>query len=197
MKNILRLSTILSVTAITTLHSEELTKTVKPPLDPCVGIYQHVATLVEKDPERIVEIVSEEVSANQSCSCEVVKAAIVQSLPDAKSVAAIVEAAILAAPEQMRMTAQCAIAVAPDAIAEIQAIVARLDPNRGDAAGKSDKSAKIANVPLGDVANATNPLDFPGNGPVGPAPGGPGGIPLFPPIVPTVINPPVVTPVDP
>jgi hypothetical protein len=44
----------------------------------------------------------------------------------------IVSAAIEAAPEKMRIIAQCAIAVAPDALPEVQAVIAKLDPQAGD-----------------------------------------------------------------
>lgn len=39
-----------------------------------------------------------------------------------------------------------------------------------------------------------NPLDFPGIGPVGPTPGGPGGLPLIPPVLQLIVNPPVINP---
>lgn len=205
MKPKFHLATLLVVTAMAPLHAEEQTKSTNPVVDPCVSVSQQVTSLVAKDPDRIVEIVSSEIAANTTCSCEVIKAAIGQSKSDAKTVAAIVEAAILAAPEQMRIIAQCAIAVAPDAIAEVQAVLARLDSNSGEH-GLSSKSAKSAKVAIGDaapmagVAQMPNPLDFPGQGPVGPTPGGPGGIPLIPlipPTIPTVIAPPVVTQVNP
>lgn len=210
---------MLGITAISTLRSEELAKPASPPVDPCAGIYRHVSTLLASDPERILEIVSKQVALNPSCACEVVKAAIQQSKLEPKTVAAIVEAAILAAPEQMRITAQCAIAVAPEATVEVQALVARLDPASGDSAGLSAKSAKS---PVQEVAYVANPLDFPAEGsdgraPGAPLPGGPtlgglsplgaalagmGQIPLLPPLVPAAVNlpvtnPPVVTTVNP
>lgn len=146
----------------------------------------------------MIEIVADMVVRNPGCSCEVVKAAIEKSEPDAKTVAAIVEAASLAAPERMRLIAQCAIAMAPDALGEVQAVLARLDPNRGESAdsSKSAKSAKIPAAP-GEVASMPNPLDFPGQGPVGPTPGGPGGFPLIPILIPIILDPPGVTEVNP
>lgn len=192
MKPKLHLAILLGVTAIASLHAQEPAKSASPVVDPCISVSKHVAELVAQDPARIVEIVSNEVAADSSCACEVVKAAIGESKADAKMVAAIVEAAILAAPEQMRISAQCAIAVAPDAIAEVQAVLARLDPNSGENAASS-KSAKGA---IGETAPLSNPLDFPGQGPVGPN-SGPGGLPILPPFPPVVINPPVVTNVNP
>ena len=47
------------------------------------------------------------------------------------------------------------------------------------------------------IAPEWNPLDFPGVGPVGPTPGGPGGLPLLPVIVPQIVNPPRLTEVNP
>lgn len=167
MRHTLHLATILGVAAISNLHSEELAKHASPPVDPHIGIYRHVTTLVARDSERTAEIVSDEVAAHQSSSCEIVKAAIQQSRPGAKTVATIVEAAILAAPEHMRITAQCAIAVAPEATEEIQAVVARLDSASGGSAGQSAKS------PMEDVAYMANPLDFPAQIPDGLTPGAP------------------------
>ena len=48
--------------------------------------------------------------------------------------------------------------------AEVQAVLAKLDPNRGES-GDSAKSAKDAKAPVGEVAAMPNPLDFPGQGP--------------------------------
>ena len=47
----------------------------------------------------------------------------------------------------------------------------------------------IASQANGEVPADSNPLDFPGQGPVGPAPGGPGGVPLIPIIPPVIIGP--------
>ena len=120
--------------------------------------------------------------------------------PSAKpaTVAAIVEAAANVAPEHMRLISQCAVAVAPDALAQVQAVLAKLDPNSGKAghSAKSAKDAKDAKAPVGEVAAMPNPLDFPGQGPIGPIIGGPGGQPLIPIFPPIVINPPEVTNVN-
>lgn len=182
MKQTLHLVTILGVTAISSLHSQELAEPASTLVDPCIGrISRRVTTLVAGDPGRIVEIVSEEVAANRSCSCEVVKAAILQSRLEAKTVAAIVEAAILAAPEHMRITAQCAIAAAPEATAEIQAVLARLDPATGDGGGQSAGSAKS---PVENLAYVAIPLALI--------------LPFFPEAFNAlVVDPPVVTTVNP
>jgi hypothetical protein len=121
----------------------------------------------------------------------VVKAAIQGTEADSKLVASIVETAATAAPEKMRLVSQCAVAVAPEALGDVQAVMSRLDPNLGEASDSS-KSAKGAK----DVAvqPAWNPLDFPGQGPVGPTPGGPGGLSVLPPGLPPGTVPPIIAP---
>ena len=159
----------------------------------CLKLAISVKAAVANDQAKVLEVVAAEVSAAPSCACEVVKAAIEASAASTETVAAIVETAITAAPDQMRMIAQCAIAVAPDAFAQVQAVMAKFDPNSGET-GYSDKGAKSGKSPAGEVAAMPNPLDFPGQGPVGPTPGGPGGSPILPPMPPVIINPPEVTP---
>jgi hypothetical protein len=95
------------------------------------------------------------------------------------------------------LIAQCAIAVAPDALPNVQAVLAKLDPNRGEG-GYSAKG----NNPKGGIGQSSdlgNPLDFPGQSTgqppvvVGVSPGGPGGYPMLPPGFPLFV-PPVVLP---
>lgn len=159
----------------------------------CLKLSVAVKHEVSVEKAKVLEIVSREVSAAPACACEIVKAAIEGSDAKPETVASIVEAASTAAPEQMRLIAQCAVAVAPDALTNVQSVMAKLDPNRGE----SGVSAKGAKTPAGEVAAMPNPLDFPGQGPVGPIPGGPGGSPLIPVFPPVIINPPEVTEVDP
>jgi hypothetical protein len=157
------------------------------------------ATALEKS--RVLEIVSKEVTAAPACACEIVKAAIEGSAANSETVAAIVQSAAVAAPDQMRLVSQCAVAVAPDSLADVQAVIALMDPNLGE----SDKSLKSEKSPVGEVAAVSNPLDFPGSAPligqsgqsgqsgqaggtqgsrgqgtVGPTPGSMGGLGMFP-----------------
>ncbi|RPJ34142.1 MAG: hypothetical protein EHM17_07675 [Verrucomicrobiaceae bacterium] len=153
----------------------------------CGKLALSVKAAVAAEPSKVLEIVATEVSAAPDCACELVKAAIEGSDAEVVTVAAIVEAAITAAPDQMRLIAQCAIALAPDSLVEVQALLAKLDPNTGDS-GDSAKSAKGEKAPIGEVAAMPNPLDFPGKGPLKPL------FPIFPPVI---INPPNVTNVNP
>lgn len=160
----------------------------------CLELAVSVKHAAAAKPEAVLELVEKEVSASPDCACEVVKAAIQGSGADSKMVAKIVEVAASAAPEKMRLVSQCAVAVAPESLGDVQAVMNRIDPNRGESS-YSSKDAKGAK----DVAvkPAWNPLDFPGQGPVGPTPGGPPIVPPgLPPTVPPIITPPVGTQID-
>jgi hypothetical protein len=153
----------------------------------CLELSRHVKVSVANEPSKVLQLVEQKVTENPGCACEVVKAAIEGAVAEPKTVSAIVDTAITAAPDQMRLIAQCAIAAAPDALTDVQAVLAKLDPNSGET-GDSAKSAKGAKSPAGEVAAMPNPLDFPGKGPVRPL------FPIFPPVI---INPPNVTVVNP
>ena len=170
----------------------------------CVKVSNAVRLAVAADSDKVLEIVAKQIAANESCACEVVKAAIIASDAKKEVVAQIVDVAINEAPSMLRIIAQCAIAIAPDAQPNIQAILEKYDFAGSE--GDSEKGALEKGGVPNDVASA-NPLDFPasegydssaarpegGAAPVGPAPGGPGGFPLLPPGLP-VTFPPVVTP---
>jgi hypothetical protein len=155
----------------------------------CHDVAKVVKSAVAAHPEKVLDIVSGQVARNESCACEIVKAAIVASDADKALVAEIVTVAIEVAPDKVRIIGQCAVAVAPDALAEVQSVVAEYGAasgdsgwagaKGGDAKGGDDKGAKGVASALPSIP--TNPLDFPGKGPVGPTPGGPGGYPLFTP----------------
>lgn len=164
----------------------------------CLALSVAVKHAASTNQSAVLELVAKEVALSPDCACEIVKAAIEGSSADAKTVGAIVQAAATVAPEQMRLISQCAVATAPDSLAEVQAVIALLDPNLGEAgSAKSAKSAKSGKEPAGEVAAMPNPLDFPGQGPVGPTPGGPGGSPLIPFNPPTTVIPPFVTTINP
>jgi len=140
---------------------------------------------ISRNPAEVVAIVAEEAAGHPKDVCDIVKIAIEASSADVPVTARIVEAAALAQPESMRLAAQCAMAVMPDALVEIQAVLAKLDPAGGS--GGSDKDAKDAkDAKVAEVASAIspNPLDRP--------PGPPPGIPdIIPPGGPPEEIPPV------
>ncbi|MCF7674294.1 MAG: hypothetical protein K9N23_05435 [Akkermansiaceae bacterium] len=151
----------------------------------CAKLVQSIKKAVAADSSVTLQVVEKEITANPGCACEVVKAAIEGSNADAKLVAAIVETASTAAPQHMRLISQCAVAVAPDALANVQTVLAKLDPNSGESAAVTS-TAKDAKGPVPPAVVAANPLDFPGSGVgdppvrVGNNPGGPGGMPILP-----------------
>ncbi len=169
----------------------------------CVSISLSLDQRIKLDDSKLLELVETEVKANPGCSCEIVKTAITASDADVERVVSIVESAIIAAPEMMRIISQCAIATVPESLAGVQSVLAKYEANGGDgsSSAKSAKDSKDAKdskaIAPDSVAATPNPLDFPGHGPTGPTPRGPGGKPLFPPNPPIIITPPNVTDVDP
>ena len=157
----------------------------------CLELAVSVTHAVTAAPSTVLEVVEKEVTANPDCACEVVKAAIQGTEADSKLVASIVETASTAAPEKMRLVSQCAVAVAPEALGDVQAVMSRLDPNLGEASYSSESAKGAKDIA---VQPAWNPLDFPGQGPVGPTPGGPGGLSVLPPGLPPGTVPPIIAP---
>jgi hypothetical protein len=132
----------------------------------CEAISLSVEHRIKLDPSKLLEITELEVGANPGCACEIVKTAIRTSEADADRVVAIVEVAIHASPESMRIISQCAIAANPAAVAGVQALLAKLDPGAGDGDGssksaKSAKDAKDAKAAIAAKPPLPNPLDLP------------------------------------
>jgi hypothetical protein len=143
----------------------------------CESVGLSVEQRIKMDSSKIFEIVESEVAANPNCACEIIKIAIKDSDADVSLVADIVEVAITASPESMRMISQCAIAAMPDALAAVQAVLAKLDPNSGDStiSSKSSKRGKDAKVTITPPPEPPNPLDR---------------LPPFPPLPPPLPPPP-------
>ncbi|MFP6881869.1 MAG: hypothetical protein VCA34_13015 [Roseibacillus sp.] len=132
----------------------------------CNNVSETVIKLVTARPDNVLAIVERQTSANPTCSCEVVKAAIVATEADVKLVSQIVATAIEAAPDKMSIITSCAIAVAPDALPEIKAVLAKLDPKglaqKGNdpVGGGAKGGAKDAKGGLGPiVAEVRDPLE--------------------------------------
>ncbi len=161
----------------------------------CYKVSRAVKAAVASAPDKVLELVAAQVGQNESCACEVVKAAIVASDADKELVAAIVETAAEAAPSKLRIVGQCAVAVAPDALAEVQAVVTKYGAASGDSGYAGEKGGdEKGKSPVTPPPVPNNPLDFPGQGPVGPTLGGPGGYPLLDGTINLGGQPPTVTP---
>ncbi|MFT4177016.1 MAG: hypothetical protein QM627_10210 [Luteolibacter sp.] len=136
----------------------------------CPSVGLSVEKRIKLEPSRLLEVVAQEIGANPTCACEVVKAAIRTVDADTRTVVAIVETAANASPESLRIVSQCAIAEMPEALADIQTLMARLDPNAGDSGASSKsgkepiasaKSAKDSKAVVIEKPVLPNPLDRP------------------------------------
>jgi hypothetical protein len=167
--------------ALLTLLSAGVSFAETPAAVDCAKISTSIKAEVAENQSLVLQIVDRAVRENPSCACEIVKASIVASNADHKLIASIVEVVATAAPDQMRIAAQCAVAVAPDALEDVQAVLAKLDPATGNGAADSAKGG-VDKQPV--AADKTpNPLDFPIDpSGVGFSPHSPGGTlsnPLF------------------
>lgn len=130
----------------------------------CYAVSKLTAKEISAKPKQVLAIVAQKIAANESCACEIVKAAIVVTEADKKLVAQIVEQAIEAAPKKVALITTCALAVAPDAHAEVMEVSAKYSKGSGEgesAKGYSAKSAKGGMPPKKPVA-IFSPLDFMG-----------------------------------
>lgn len=134
----------------------------------CYAISKLVAKKIAAQPKNVLSIVSEQITANESCACEIVKAAIVTTEADKKLVAQIVEQAIEAVPTKVSLITTCALAVAPDAHAEVMEVAAKYSKGSGEGDSAKGGSAKggsakessakgaVATMPIASFS----PLDF-------------------------------------
>ena len=190
----------------------------------CLTAYNDTIKAVAANKSSVLELVSAGVAQNESCACEIVKAAIVASDANKHKVGQIVDAAITSAPSKIRVIGQCAVAVAPDAHSQVQDVVNRHTGNSNTESYSSDYSAKGGSDDFsgkgGRAANdnstppsaSNNPLDFPGaalggnlggnsggnSGFAGPALGQTGGSVLVPStfqVIPPTLGPPAGAPI--
>ncbi|GEP44246.1 hypothetical protein [Brevifollis gellanilyticus] len=90
---------------------------------PCDDIARDVSLAVEKEPGKVLMIVEDALVINESCACEITRAAILSAKADATLVNQIVQTAIAVAPKMSGVIMDCATAVAPSAAATPQPIV--------------------------------------------------------------------------
>ena len=85
----------------------------------CDKVAKFVREAVEKEPQKVLVIVEDNMVANESCACEIVKAAIFTTKANAELVKQIVQTAVHVAPNQAALIAECASAVARDHSKEV------------------------------------------------------------------------------
>ena len=106
----------------------------------CDDISKDVREAVSKDPSKVLMIVEDALVINESCACEIIKAAITASNADAATVKQIVQTGLAVAPKMAAVIAECANAVAPgsgDAVAALSA----------DKADAKNPGGKVAPAP--------------------------------------------------
>jgi hypothetical protein len=155
MKNILSLA-LLSAAIVIPSHAG------KAPAVDCSKMLSSFKAEVSANQSFVLQLVERAVRENPSCSCEIVKAAIQTTNAESKLIASIVEVVGTSVPEQLRLAAQCAVAVAPDSLEDVQAVLAKLDPGTGNAQEGSEKGGTDKEAVAEE--ETPNPLDFPGSG---------------------------------
>jgi hypothetical protein len=123
----------------------------------CLKLSESVKAAVVADSSQVLRIVATNVAANESCACEIVKAAIIAADADQALVGEIVSTAILEAPSEARMITQCAIATAPDAIAVVLAVATEEESSsEGDSSAEGDSSSGAGPTPEGTSSDGTS-----------------------------------------
>jgi hypothetical protein len=83
------------------------------PAPQCGKIAQDVTESITKEPSKTLMIVEDALVINESCACEIIKAAIKASKADAPMVEQIVATAVAVAPKMSPVIIECANATAP------------------------------------------------------------------------------------
>ena len=81
----------------------------------CNKIAQDVTESITKEPSKVLMIVEDALVINESCACEIIKAAITASRADEPMVKQIVATAVAVAPKMSPIIVECANATAPGA----------------------------------------------------------------------------------
>jgi len=80
---------------------------------PCDDIARDVASAVAKEPGKVLMIVEDALVINETCACEIIRAAIMASNADATQVNQIVQTAISVAPKMSGVIMDCATSASP------------------------------------------------------------------------------------
>lgn len=94
----------------------------------CEDISKDVATAIKNDPSKTLMIVEDALVINESCACEIIKAAIVSSQADSSLVNQIVQTGISVAPKMSGVIMDCATAISPSATVTPTAVIPTEDP---------------------------------------------------------------------
>lgn len=122
----------------------------------CPLVQEQAAKQITQSPEKVLEIVSKLIAANEACAGEVVKAAIIATSADKALVAQIVETAATAAPKQLSQIAAYALAIAPDAKENIVAVLDKINSNEGTA--QTVKKVSPLEIAGGEIVPSGGPI---------------------------------------
>jgi hypothetical protein len=131
--------------------------------DTCAEVSADVTTAVSKDPSKVLMIVEDALVINETCACEIVKAAITAANADEALKQQIVQTAIAVAPKMSAIIAECAGV----ATAATEEVVAKADTVEVMDSGKNPKNPvlPVAPPPAEDddiVAFGKGPIDIRG-----------------------------------
>ena len=102
----------------------------------CAMVAESVKASIKEDSSKVLTVVAVKVAESPDCACEIVKAAIVESRASNDLTGQIVETAVRAAPRQYKTIVECAVAVNPDAAAQIRAALQNIFGSKGGKGGK-------------------------------------------------------------
>jgi hypothetical protein len=135
--------------------------------DTCSDVANDVRTAVSKDPSKVLMIVEDALVINESCACEIVKAAITASNADKALIEQITQTAISVAPKMAAIIAECANATVPGSVAALEPATETVATAEPTVSSKNPKNPVIpvAPPPVSDddtVAFGQGPIDIRG-----------------------------------
>lgn len=136
--------------------------------DTCSDVANDVRTAVSKDPSKVLMIVEDALVINESCACEIVKAAIIASNADKALVEQITQTAISVAPKMAAIIAECANVAVPGSVAAAEPATETVAAAEPTSSGKNPKNPVMPVVPPppadrdDDVAFGQGPIDIRG-----------------------------------
>ncbi len=113
---------------------------------PCNDISRDVAAAIQKDPSKVLMIVEDALVINESCACEIIRAAISASNADPTLVNQIVQTGIAVAPKMSGVIMDCATAASPGTTISSQVTATSLS---GKESGKD--VSKVTVLPVAPV----------------------------------------------
>ena len=120
------------VGALVILGLTSLTPSAKAgPASACDQIAADVKAAVGKDPSKVLMIVEDALVINETCACEIVKAAITATNADGAMAQQIVQTALAVAPKMSAIIVECAESAAPGSAKAVEDVAKSDDKSEG------------------------------------------------------------------